>query len=278
MATEPVALDLAGYRPAVLADQPQPDLIWVDLADLVVDRTYQRSMTYAGRRAVQRIADGFDWRKYEPILIAPAADGKFAVVDGQHRAHAAGVCGIRSIPAMCVAMTIVQQAQGFTAINRDRIKVRAEQIYRAELAAGAPWALECKAAVNAAGCVLATGNASTAQKKPRTVFSVNLIRRMVAAGEASAVTAGLAGIAGSQQAEAIESYGGPVLAIWLPAVARNQRFLRLDLSAAFDGIDIDAVVDQARLRVRHAGGSARPLAIDAVAAHLDAVLRRVLAA
>jgi len=92
------------------------------------------------------------------------------------------------------------------------------------------------------------------------------------------VTAGLAGIAGSQQAEAIESYGGPVLAIWLPAVARNQRFLRLDLSAAFDGIDLDAVDDQARLRVRQAGGSARALAIDAVAAHLDAVLRRVLAA
>jgi len=266
-------LDMVGYRPAVLSDQPQPLMMWVEVANLVVDCRYQRAITTSGRRAVQRIADGFDWRKYEPILIAPAEGGTFAVVDGQHRAHAAGVCGIKTIPAMCVPMTLAEQAQGFAAINRDRIRISLIQIYRAELVVGAGWALACKAAVEDAGCSLATSNQSAASKKPGHVFAIGLIRRMVAAGEGAAVTAGLSAIAASSQADEYEAYGGGILGIWLPAVAKNNRFVRMDLSEAFDGIDIELEKDEAARRARQLGGSAKYIAIDAVAAHLNFIMR-----
>lgn len=269
-------INIAGFKPATLADQPQPMLIWADLADLVIDRRYQRNITAAGRSAIQRIANGFDWRKYQPILVAPTEGGKLAVVDGQHRAHAAALCGIEKLPAMTVPMTPTQQAAGFAAINRDRISMDAPTIYRAELAAGTQWAVDCKAAVEAAGCRLATSNASSANKRPGTVYAINLIRKMVQIGESDAITAGLRAIRESESGEHIESYGGPVLSIWLPALAMNQRFLALDLPTIFDGLDILTMMDEARVTSRQTGAPAKSIVLAKVVAVLNA--RKAVAA
>lgn len=262
-------IDTTGFKPATLADQPQPMLIWADLSDLVIDRRYQRTVTAKGRCAIQRIADGFDWRKYQPILVAPTEGGKLAVVDGQHRAHAAALCGIEKLPAMTVPMTPTEQAAGFAAINRDRISMDAPTIYRAELAAGTPWAVACKDAVEAAGCKLATSNATASRKPPRTVYATNLIRRMVQNGEAAAVTSGLRAISESPAGEDVESYVGPVLSVWLPALATNQRFLLLDLPAIFDSVDILTMFDEARAKSRISGASAKSIVLSQVICALN---------
>lgn len=266
-------IDLTGFKRAALRDQPQPMLIWAQVDSLVIDHRYQRSLTGKGRSAIQRIANGWDWRKYQPILVTPADGGKLAVVDGQHRAHAAALVGLEAIPAMTVAMTLQEQAAGFAAVNRDRVAVSPNQVYRAELAAGTGWAIACRDAVEAAGCTLATFTPSATTKKPGMVYAVGLIRRMVTAGEGEAVTIGLRAIRNSQQRNEIEGYGGPVITPWLLALARNQRFLRLDLPSHFDAFDIPSMLDDARIKARQTGSNARQIVTDEIADTLTAVAR-----
>ena len=272
MTVEP--LDLTGFKPAALRDQAQPLIQWVEVASLVVDRRYQRSITSKGRAAIQRMADAWDWTKCGAIMCAPAEGGLIAIVDGQHRAHAAALCGIERIPAVVVPMTPQQQAAGFAAINRDRVSISPNQIYRAELAAGAAWAVAARDAVAAAGCDLLTYNPSASLRKPGQIVAVNMIRRMVEAGEAEAVIAGLRAIRESAVGGYPESYTGPGLKAWLGAVASSQLFLRLDLRAAFEGLDFEDETAAARAWARQSGGSSAQYLQDRVVAHLRAQQRQ----
>lgn len=263
-------IDITGFTPATLRDQPQPSLIWCDIADMVIDHRYQRGLTGKGRTAIQRIADAWDWRKYQPILVAPAEGGKFAVVDGQHRAHAAAVAGIDSLPAMTVAMTLTEQAAGFTAVNRDRIKISTLQLLRADLAAGDENAIASRDAVVAAGCTIATANPSASHKQPGTVYSVGLIRKMVRNGEGAAVTTGLRAIRQSDLGSEPRSYDGTILAPWLDALAMNQRFAALPLSDLFTTLDLDIELEMARSRSRRTGTPARALVREVILSALRA--------
>lgn len=265
-------IDLTGFQRAELRDQQPPMMIWARIDQLVIDERYQRGLTAKGRGAIQRMANAWDWRKFQPILVTPAEGGRFAVVDGQHRAHAAALVGLEEIPAMTVSMTLQEQAAGFAAVNRDRVTISLPQIYRAELAAGTPWALACRDAVQAAGCQLATYIPSSALRRPAVVYSVGLIRRMVEAGEGAAVTTGLAAIRESEQGEDVSAYEGAALCVWLAAIARDQRFMRLPLPGLFDSIDVHYRIEIGRIEARTHGGSPRAHATDAVTAHLRRAL------
>lgn len=83
-----------------LAEQPAPQLLWLRIEDLVVDSRYQRPLNTGNWAAIRRIAKDFRWSRFSPVLVAPVEGGRYAVIDGQHRAHAAALCGIESIPAM----------------------------------------------------------------------------------------------------------------------------------------------------------------------------------
>lgn len=269
------SIDLAGFASAVLRDQPAPSLQWVSIADLVIDDRYQRSITMAGRRAIQCIADGWDWTKFQPVLIAATADGRFAVVDGQHRVHAAALVGLSALPAMLQPMTPVQQALAFAAINTSGLRPTKAALFRARVAAGDPVAIEAARLCEEAGCTLMTYNASASVKRIGQIFSHTLILRMVANGEGDAVRVGLAAIrqsvSGALGFEAGDSvYGNSVLKPWLSAVARSQRFLSLPLADIFDEIDWDQVRDAARSWARLNGGSSSAQMTDRV----TAILRR----
>ena len=256
-------IDIQGFTPAQLSDQPAPQLMTVSLDALVIDTRYQRMLTGKGRSSIQRIADGWDWTKYQPISIAPTTDGRFAVVDGQHRAHAAAVVGLETLPAYVVPMTPQQQAEAFTAVNTARVRIPAPALFKARLAAGEPGALAEAAAVEAAGCKLMTYNPRASQRRVGEVFAYALIQSMVANGEGEVVTLGLRAIRQSEQGKAapdargdcVRVYDGPVLKVWLPALASSQLFLRLNLTEVFDSIDWDDVRERARLQARNSGGS-----------------------
>ncbi len=274
------ALDTESFTPAALADQPAPTLLWVPLAELVIDERYQRELTRPGRRLIQRIADGWDWTKYQPILIAATPDGRHAVVDGQHRAHAAAVVGLEALPAMVVPMTPAQQAAAFTAVNSDRVRLDRSATYRAQLAAGDPVALAAEAAVAAAGCRLMTTIPTAAKRSPGEVYTHALILRMVAQGEAAAVTAGLQAIRASEVGgERNDSYGYALrvydqktLICWLPVLATNQLFLTLPLADLFDTIDWDEEYDRAAGWSRRDGRPVRGYVVERVTALLRAAL------
>lgn len=265
-------IDIEGFTPAELPEQPAPQLLTVQLEQLVIDTRYQRSLSIAGRRSIQKIANFWDWKKYQPISIAPTNDGRFAVVDGQHRAHAAAVVGLATLPAYVVPMTPQEQAEAFTSVNTTRTRVPAAALFKAQLAAGHPAALAEAAAVEAAGCRLMTYTPSAAQRRPGDVFTYALIRSMVANGEAEAVTTGLRAIRESEQGnvpsgnlnEGTRVYDSLVLKAWLPAVASSQLFLRLPLSDVFDQIDWDEERSNASRRARQLGGSVNGHLIDRV--------------
>lgn len=271
-------IDTTGFKPTTLRDQPAPALHWVQLADLVVDDRYQRELTSKGRGLIQRIANDWDWTKYQPILVAATVSGGFAIVDGQHRAHAAAVTGLAALPAMIVPMTPVQQAEAFRAVNSDRVRLSAAQMFKAKLAAGDALAMQSVEIVNAAGCELATYVPSYNLRKIGTVYTFALVQRMVAAGEGEAVTVGLRAVLDSDSGKADRKvWDHAVLSAWLPALAKSQRFLRLpDLPEIFDEIDWDGEFAIARRFCRMNGGSVRPRVAQIVEGMLREAVEREL--
>ena len=269
-------IDIDGMTPATLRDQPAPTLVWADVADLVIDERYQRGLTTVGRKAIQRIANTWDWSKYQPILVASTPDGLLAVVDGQHRAHAGKLAGLERLPAMVVPMTPEQQAAAFTSVNTDRIRLSQANVFKARLASGDALAQEAERICADAGCRLMTSNRSAQQKKPGQLYAHGLILRMVANGEGVAVAAGLRAVCDSEfgsdhEMHGRRAYDGAILNVWLPAIARSQQFLRLPLADVFDSIAWDELGDECRRRARQGGaGSARGLMTDRVVAILRA--------
>lgn len=254
-----------------LRDQPSPQLLWVKMSDLVIDRSYQRDISGQSIGTIKRIVEDFDWTKYTPILLAAVDGGKFAVVDGQHRAHAAKLCGIESLPAMVVPMSLAQQAKAFAAVNSDRVKVTRHVIYRAELAAGTKWAVECRDAVEAAGCTLSTSAVSFLRRKPKQIHAVGLVKKMIDAGIGNVLTIGLRAIVNSEQADSLRAYDGNILKHWFLAIESSQAFLKLDLAEAFDTIDIDELIENARLPARENQVTATSIVVPQIVAHLRAM-------
>ena len=72
---------------------PRPDLAWTPIGDIVIDDTYQRPLGEKNWRSIARIARAFDWGKFTPVVLAPCPDGRMALIDGQHRVHAAAAAG-----------------------------------------------------------------------------------------------------------------------------------------------------------------------------------------
>ena len=135
---------------------PAPMLEWLPIRKLVVDDRYQRPLTGTSWAAIRKIAGAFHWSRFAPVLVAPVEGGLYAIIDGQHRTHAAALCGFTSVPAMAVHMTAREQASAFTWVNGQVLRINQHQVYRAALAAGEDWALRCRDAVEAAGCRLMT--------------------------------------------------------------------------------------------------------------------------
>ena len=214
------AIDVSDMTPAVPASQPAPQLLWVDIDKLVIDERYQRPISARNRQAIRRIAAEFQWSRFSPVLIAPIPGGKYAVIDGQHRAHAAALCGFESIPAMIVLVAPEEQALAFIEINTRQIRVGRELVYRAALSAGEDWAIKCRDAVEAAGCRLMTSKYSNDKKKPGMVFAISLIQRMVENGKADAVTRALKALLEYNRTSAA-NFSNDLLTPWIGAVAES---------------------------------------------------------
>ena len=207
-----------------------PQLRWVELSDLVIDERYQRPLLPNNMVAIQKIARAFSWSQFSPVLVAPVEGGRYAIIDGQHRAHAAALCGFAQVPAMIVMVEPTAQAQAFVHINTSHTPVRAEALYRAALVAGEGWALRARSAVENAGCRLMTFNATTKSKKPFEVYATALIRQMVEAKHDLAITAGLRALVDLDSAS-VANFSNTLLAPWLGAVGQVNGGHKADLLA-----------------------------------------------
>ena len=122
-------------RPMTVNPGSAPILQWVKIVDLVVDDRYQRDLKFGNWKAIRRIAQNFKWSRFSPVFVAPVEGGKFAIIDGQHRTHAAAICGFSEVPCQVVHMSRDEQAAAFAAVNGLVTKVTLWNIYKAALVA-----------------------------------------------------------------------------------------------------------------------------------------------
>lgn len=213
-------IDIEGMQPCELASQPAPQILWVELDQLLIDDRYQRPLNAGNRAAIKRIAADFRWSRFTPVIVAPAEGGGYALIDGQHRAHAAALVGIKSIPAMVALVAPEEQAQAFIDINTRQIRVTGHQIYRAALTAGEYWAQACHDAVAEAGCRLMTSKYSLSARKPGQVFAIGTIRGLIEARQNAAVTAGLKAML-DYDPDSVVNFNDALLTPWLKAAAET---------------------------------------------------------
>jgi len=223
-------IDVAGLdAPDAVSAGAVPELRWLRITDLVIDDAFQRPLEKHGLLAVKRIAAAFSWGKFAPVVASPVVGGRYSLIDGQHRTHAAALCGFDSVPAMVVVLTSGDQAASFAAINGNVTRITGFHVLKAALAAGEPWAVRSRDVVAEAGCRLMTYQPSAVLRGPREVYSIALIRRMVEQGRADVVRAGLAALAGLEAARA-EHFSEAILRPWFMAIqSGSARILGADL-------------------------------------------------
>ncbi|MEO3386039.1 ParB N-terminal domain-containing protein [Mesorhizobium sp. CAU 1741] len=234
-------------RPAAVNPGPAPMLQWLRIEHLVIDDSYQRDLKAGNWKAIQRIADGFKWSRFSPVFVAPVEGGRFAIIDGQHRAHAAAICGFAEVPCQVVQMDREEQAASFADVNGAVTKVTVWNIYKAALAAREDWAVLCHDACRDAGCQLMAHNGTTDTKRAGQIYAIGLVRGYVRAGAGKVVTLTLKGIRKSAFGETAEAYSNEILKPLFAAVGERPWLIRqnVDLSPFIDDFDVYAVLDRA---------------------------------
>jgi ParB-like nuclease domain len=160
---------------------PIPEMDWLPVNDLVVDSEYQRDANSKKSLAlIRRLAEGFSWRRFQPLTVALRADAKWAVVDGQHRLAAARLIGLDRLPCYIVdAEAVSVQAESFVAVNRNRVNVNVWQLHYANLAAGEPEALRIAEACREAGITISRYPRPADEIPPGETMAVRTIAKLL---------------------------------------------------------------------------------------------------
>lgn len=172
-----VKIDAGKARPVL---PMRAELAFVPTAKLAIDTSYQRDIGGGGRAHIERIACEFDWNKFAPLIVAPVPDGRFAIIDGQHRAIAARARGFTPLPAYVVTLTPPQQAAVFAAINGDVTPITTQHVFKAALAAGTGWAADLKRIASACGVTVLTYPKSKRAMNPGETMAAGTLRIILA--------------------------------------------------------------------------------------------------
>lgn len=257
-------IDIATRKTLLGTDPgPRPLLDWLPISALVIDDSYQRPIDDRGWARIERIADTFHWSKFSPMMVADLGDGRFAVIDGQHRAHAAALCGMTHVPALVVLEAAGSKAQAhvFVAVNGTALPLSQCALFRAALGAGESWAIDLREAVAAAGCEAATYMPASGHRRPFVIYAIGTLRRFVEAGRAMTVTRGLAALkAYDTPSGRVALYDNYILKPWLEAVDGAEASVPV-LTAVLDRRDPFKVLETAQRSV----GPHQPYGREAVA-------------
>ncbi|RXD05540.1 hypothetical protein EQZ23_10805 [Sphingomonas sp. UV9] len=156
-----------------------PILQFCTPAQLRVDPTYQRPTdAQASRTLINRITRHWDWRLYQPLVVARRADGGLYVVDGQHRLEAARQrSDIPQLPCVVTSYDGAQdEAAAFVSLNQQRKPLSKMNLFRAAIAAGDADAIAIEALVELVGLRI-TGAADVRTWKPGWINNVAAIQQ-----------------------------------------------------------------------------------------------------
>jgi hypothetical protein len=210
---------------------PAPQLQWLDIALLVVDPGYQRDITAQGKRNVKRIAEQFDWRYFSPVIVAPIAGGRYAVVDGQHRATAAMLCGHAAVPCQVIMASPGEQAKAFTAVNGTVTRVHTLAMHKAAVAAGDEVAREVERVAKAGGAKILAYPVPELKQAPGQTMAIGALRDLIQEYGAEATILGLRSVTETSNAvrggltAPIVKAVGRLAAMWLVQDRRPAAFI-----------------------------------------------------
>jgi hypothetical protein len=112
----------AGFvRPTSIASGRRPVLKYLAVADLIADPAYKRPISGRGRKVVERIAETFSWDRFNAVIVAATENGRYAIIDGHHRATAAALAGICEVPCQIVEADQGLQELAAMTINRTTV-------------------------------------------------------------------------------------------------------------------------------------------------------------
>lgn len=151
----------------------RPTLEWVGVDLISVDSNYQREIK---PRLVERILAKFSWAKFGAVVLSRQDDGRFTIVEGQHRWKAASLHpDVDAVPAVIVNHEdIAGEADSFLAINRDRMAVTTVEQYWAGLTACDENAIAISKVLQSAGCDVVP---SQGHYRPNLTNSIGAIER-----------------------------------------------------------------------------------------------------
>lgn len=249
-------------------------LQWIPIDNLVIDPAYQRLIRGSGKSNVRKIAAGFRWSCFAPVVVSPVSGGKFAIVDGQHRTTAAALIGVESVPCQVIVATAAEQALAFKEINGATTKMSRQAIHAAAVTAGDADALALEdVASRAEVTILRYPVAINQQDAPGQTMSIacldNCLRQY---GRDTLVTA----LQCITQTE--NNNPGALVAATIKALCSvlHEHVAWRDaggrLLAAFDEIDIEQLHEQSRLQAKPKGTSVAMALADRLKAALTALL------
>jgi hypothetical protein len=159
---------------AISADLGQkPELMWVPVDQIIVDRNYQREIKPT---KVAKILRDFNWAHFQPVSLAQHEDGTFSVFDGQHRVAAArSHPHINEVPAAVVHIPSArEEAEAFLGVNVNRSAITTVEKYHAGIEAADPEMMAVCAVLEGAGCeVVAAIGVKPASNKTTAVTAVS---------------------------------------------------------------------------------------------------------
>jgi len=155
-----------------------PVIDWLDKSLIDIDPTYQRGLDEA---RVQKIVDWFAWDSFGAIVVAPADDGRYHAIDGQHRLEAAKRHPmVEQLPAVIiVGRGVVAEAETFVNVNGARKNVSPLEMHWAQWAAGDPDAETVRQVCERAGVKLLRYPGSNGKYKAGETVAIAAIRTLI---------------------------------------------------------------------------------------------------
>jgi hypothetical protein len=123
----------------MIMTQPNEGYVWIEVADLHMDWSYQRPTSNV---RVRKIIEEFDPRKIGILTVSKRDHGELFVVDGGHRVKALSIMGI--VGARCDVWTGLDradEAELYVWLNSSQKKLTALDSFRGRVVAGDETAL-----------------------------------------------------------------------------------------------------------------------------------------
>ncbi|MCK1503085.1 ParB/RepB/Spo0J family partition protein [Bradyrhizobium sp. 188] len=248
----------------------RPELQWLKIAKLRIDPRYQREIGRRGGDNIVAIAPAFKWAKFAPVVVAPIADGLFAIIDGQHRTTAAALRGFESVPCVIIQVDGAEQADAFVAINANVTAMSPLQLHAARLAAGNSDAADLTEVCRAADVTICRYPVPANKMKPGETLAVGMLQAVLAKFGREVLITALCCITRTRRGNPGMIRKQIVQALCAVLEAESAWLADRDrLIFAMQTFDFAAQFSAAAARSIEAGETVTAILVEAIAAHLD---------